>query len=130
MKKTTKKTNTEKKAYLEANNFDFDFYLHNDKIKKSSISVEKGVISGRVVFYLNQGGKIGLEPMPLDDSFCNALCDKRELSFISDSKIYDYNTIVAARDYLTAVIDKYNEMNINKNDKKVKRGRPKKEITK
>jgi hypothetical protein len=105
---------TETKVELQENAFDFNVYLHNKAIKESHWST-CGVICGRVLFHINdniepeKNGKIEFEPTPLDDTFLTALGDNN-----AGGTTFDYNTIVVARDYLNAVINKYEEMNIDK----------------
>lgn len=105
--------NQETKIELQEYSYEFNVYIHNKAIKKSDYSNE-GVISGRVLFHINnnieyeKNGKIEFEPSPLDESFLNALGDNNE-----GGTTYDYLSLVVARDYIDAVIKKYEEMNVN-----------------
>lgn len=115
--------NTETKVDLQEHSYDFNVYVHNKAIKESSWANE-GVICGRMLFHVNnnieseKNGKIELEPAPLDNEFLNSLGDD------NFGGTFDYNTLVVARDYLIAVVNKYEELKINelknKNIKKIK----------
>lgn len=104
----------ETKIELQEHSYDFNVYVYNKAIKESHWSKD-GVICGRVLFHINnnieseKNGKIEFEPLPLDESFLTALGDNN-----AGGTTYDYLSLVVARDYIDAVIKKYEEMNISK----------------